>query len=138
MGPAGLQGPPGEAGAPRRTLTEIGLTSHINGNFVSSREGPVCGFLWEPHRYDPLPTEAYFEVYGSGYVTFWLQDMSTNQPISGSEITLSTQVVVEPYRVRSTDFAAFLPTVTTEMQMMARIDSEEFWSTQRAVVLLQQ
>jgi hypothetical protein len=80
-----------------KVLTEISLVSNLPG-FANSGAGERSRFLWEPNRYDPAPSEIFFEVVGAlsngdagASVTFRLEDVTSGAPgvpIAGSSLTV--------------------------------------------------
>lgn len=128
-----IKGPPGPAGSIKNVLSEIGLVDSLAG-FNSGANGEISRFLWEPSRYDPAPSEIYFEVFAAANsqpISFWLQDLTQNIPIVGSELTTDTSG-----RLRTGNLVGAFPTTATELALMA--STTDSYAIPRAAVLIQQ
>ncbi|HMH52320.1 MAG TPA: hypothetical protein VK548_18925 [Candidatus Acidoferrum sp.] len=128
-----------------KVLTEISLVSVLPG-FANSGQGEKSRFLWEPNRYDPAPSEIFFEVVGalangdaSASVTFRLRDVTNNVDIAGSDLTIlgPNTGVATGVRLRTGNLV--LPATTAEIALTVQLTGvDASFSLQRSAVLLQQ
>jgi hypothetical protein len=134
------------AGGVAKVLTEIQL---ISSGFVAGRLGgpietEVMRFLWEPHRYDPAPSEIFFEILLSGFlqnasetITFELHDITNDLPIAGSSFTFVGPTQVRG-RFRTGNLAPGFPAAPAEIALVAHGNLEFIFNILRSAVLVQQ
>jgi hypothetical protein len=128
-----------------KVLTEISLVSVLPG-FANSGTGERSRFLWEPDRYDPAPSEIFFEVVGalangdaSASVTFRLQDVTNGVPIAGSSLTILGPSTGTATGVRLRSGNLTLPAAPAEIALFVELTGvDASFSIQRSAVLLQQ
>lgn len=132
----------------KKVLTEISLVSTLPG-FANSGTGERSRFLWEPNRYDPVPSEIYFEVVGalaigaaSASVTFRLEDVTFGAPgvpIAGSSLTIVGAGTGTATGVRLRTGNLTLPGAAAEIALVVDVVGDSVsYSIQRSAVLLQQ
>ena len=132
----------------KSVLTEISLVSVLPG-FANSGTGERSRFLWEPNRYDPAPSEIFFEVVGalangdgSASVTFRLEDVTLGAPgvpIVGSSLTILGPNTGTATGVRLRTGNLTLPGVAAEIALVVDVVGvDASYSIQRSAVLLQQ
>lgn len=124
------------AAAAQRILTEISLVSNLPG-FNNGTGGIVSRFRWEPDRYDPAPSEMFFEVVAgvfeaSGSATFRLHDATNNVDLASLTVNAGNSG-----RFRTADIAAAFPATAAEIQLVVDLTATSF-SIQRSAVLVQQ
>jgi hypothetical protein len=128
-----------------RVLTEISLVSVLPG-FANSGSGEKSRFRWEPDRYDPAPSEIFFEIVGAlalgdadASVTFRLHDMTNGVPIAGSSLTIVGPGTGTATGVRLRTGTLALPGTPAEIALVVELigDGASF-SIQRSAVLIQQ
>ena len=136
------------AGGVTKTLTEISLVSILPG-FTNSGTGERSRFLWEPSRYDPAPSEIFFEVVGAlglgdaaASVTFRLEDVTLGSPgvaIAGSSLTINGPGTGTATGVRHRTGPLTLPATTAEIALVVDlVGAGASFSIQRSAVLVQQ
>ena len=132
----------------KKVLTEISLVSVLPG-FANSGTGERSRFRWEPNRYDPAPSEIFFEVVGalangdgSASVTFRLEDVtlgSPGVPIASSSLTITGPGTGVATGVRLRTGALALPVTAAEIALVVDlVGAGATYSIQRSAVLLQQ
>jgi hypothetical protein len=131
-----------------KVLTEISLVSVLPG-FANSGAGERSRFRWEPNRYDPAPSEIFFEVVGalangdaSASVTFRLEDVTSGSPgvpIAGSSLTVLGPSTGTATGVRLRTGNLTLPVTAAEIALVVDVVGDgASYSIQRSAVLLQQ
>ena len=132
----------------KKVLTEISLVSVLPG-FANSGTGERSRFRWEPNRYDPAPSEIFFEVVGalangdgSASVTFRLEDVTLGAPgvpIVGSSLTILGPNTGTATGVRLRTGNLTLPGAAAEIALVVDVvGADASYSIQRSAVLLQQ